>query len=59
VSCRLGTDVQRLTKDLLFSDDGEGHLKFKKPLWNDVRSVILPVLIEKVCCLYLSFVDSR
>ncbi|ESK85280.1 hypothetical protein Moror_11329 [Moniliophthora roreri MCA 2997] len=48
INRRLGTDVQRFTKDLLFSDDGEGHLKFKKPLWNDVRSVILPVLIEKV-----------
>jgi hypothetical protein len=43
---RLGTDVQRLTKDLLF--DAEGKLSFKPELWNDVRSIILPGLIEKI-----------
>ncbi|KAK1217909.1 hypothetical protein PQX77_019418 [Marasmius sp. AFHP31] len=42
---RLGTDIQRLTKDLLFEND---HLKFKSDLWNDVRGVILPSLIDEV-----------
>ncbi|KAK7458027.1 hypothetical protein VKT23_009935 [Stygiomarasmius scandens] len=45
---RLGTDVQRFTKDLLFSEDGEGQLVFKRELWNDVRDVIVPMLIDRV-----------
>ncbi|KIK67849.1 hypothetical protein GYMLUDRAFT_36633 [Collybiopsis luxurians FD-317 M1] len=43
---RLGTDIQRLTKDLLF--DAEGKLSFKPELWDDVRSIILPGLIERI-----------
>ncbi|KAF5393156.1 hypothetical protein D9757_001352 [Collybiopsis confluens] len=43
---RLGTDIQRLTKDLLF--DSEGKLSFKPELWNDVRSIILPGLIDRI-----------
>ncbi|TFK32241.1 hypothetical protein BDQ12DRAFT_659490 [Crucibulum laeve] len=43
---RFGEDWARLTKDLLFDD--EGNLKFKPDLWNDIRKVILPQLIEKV-----------
>ena len=35
-----------MTSDLLF--DSEGSLKFKKDLWNDVRKVILPELVDKV-----------
>ncbi|KAF9256822.1 hypothetical protein L218DRAFT_910995 [Marasmius fiardii PR-910] len=42
---RIGTDVQRLTKDLLFEGD---QLTFKKDLWNDVRGVIIPGLIDHV-----------
>ncbi|THU95239.1 hypothetical protein K435DRAFT_779121 [Dendrothele bispora CBS 962.96] len=45
---RLGTDVQRFAKDLLFSDDGEGQLVFKAELWNDVRDVIVPMLVDRV-----------
>ncbi|KAF9076912.1 hypothetical protein BDP27DRAFT_1414047 [Rhodocollybia butyracea] len=43
---RLGTDIQRLAKDLLF--DAEGKLAFKSELWEDVRNVIMPGLIDKV-----------
>ncbi|KAE9410064.1 hypothetical protein BT96DRAFT_953289 [Gymnopus androsaceus JB14] len=43
---RLGTDIQRLTKDLLF--DAEGKLSFKSELWDDVRSIILPGLIRRI-----------
>jgi hypothetical protein len=43
---RFGEDWGRLTKDLLF--DSEGALKFKPELWNDIRKVILPQLIDKV-----------
>ncbi|KAJ7753393.1 hypothetical protein DFH07DRAFT_886813 [Mycena maculata] len=39
-------DWARLTRDLLF--DGEGNLHFKKSLWEDVRGVILPTLVDKV-----------
>ncbi|KAJ6548106.1 hypothetical protein DFH09DRAFT_1504573 [Mycena vulgaris] len=42
----LAEDFARLTRDLLF--DGEGNLQFKKTLWEDVRGVILPGLIDKV-----------
>jgi len=43
---RFGEDWARLTHDLLF--DSEGSLKFKFDLWNDVRKVILPTLVEEV-----------
>jgi hypothetical protein len=43
---RFGEDWARLTRDLLF--DSEGNLQFKKTLWEDVRKVILPALIDKV-----------
>jgi len=43
---RFGEDWARLTKDLLF--DSEGSLKFKAHLWNDIRKVILPTLVDKV-----------
>lgn len=43
---RFGQDWARLTKDLLF--DSEGSLKFKPDLWNDVRKIILPTLIDRV-----------
>ncbi|KAG9310445.1 hypothetical protein JVU11DRAFT_9586 [Chiua virens] len=43
---RFGEDWQRLTRDLLF--DNEGGLKFKSELWSDIRSVILPTLVDKV-----------
>jgi len=33
------------TRDLLF--DSEGSLKFKTDLWNDIRSVIVPTLVDK------------
>lgn len=46
VNVRFGEDWARLTRDLLF--DSEGSLKFKKDLWNDVRKVILPELVDKV-----------
>ncbi|KAH8827080.1 hypothetical protein DL96DRAFT_1605435 [Flagelloscypha sp. PMI_526] len=36
----------RLTKDLLF--DESGSFKFKKHLWEDVRSTILPQLADKI-----------
>ncbi|EDR16148.1 uncharacterized protein LACBIDRAFT_187323 [Laccaria bicolor S238N-H82] len=43
---RFGEDWARLTRDLLF--DSEGSLKFKPHLWNDIRRVIVPQLIEHV-----------
>ncbi|KAF9488921.1 hypothetical protein BDN71DRAFT_1456787 [Pleurotus eryngii] len=43
---RFGEDWARLTKDLLF--DSEGSLKFKPQLWNDIRKVIVPTLVDKV-----------
>ncbi|KAF7324755.1 hypothetical protein MKEN_00517300 [Mycena kentingensis (nom. inval.)] len=42
----LAEDFARLTKDLLF--DAEGNLQFKRRLWEDVRHVILPTLVDKV-----------
>lgn len=47
LNVRFGEDWKRLTKDLLF--DSEGSLKFKPDLWTDIRKVILPGLIDKVC----------
>ncbi|KAK7689617.1 hypothetical protein QCA50_007410 [Cerrena zonata] len=43
---RFGEDWARLTKDLLFDD--EGSLKFKSELWMDIRKVILPAIIDQV-----------
>ena len=43
---RLGDDVKRLTKDLLFDD--EGSLTFKGRLWKDVKDVILPTVIQQI-----------
>ncbi|PPQ71059.1 hypothetical protein CVT26_011461 [Gymnopilus dilepis] len=43
---QFGEDWARLTRDLLF--DSEGSLKFKPELWNDIRKVIMPTLIEQV-----------
>ncbi|KAJ7684251.1 hypothetical protein DFH06DRAFT_1155114 [Mycena polygramma] len=42
----LAQDFARLTRDLLF--DGDGNFQFKKKLWEDVRGVILPTLVDKV-----------
>ncbi|KAF7353927.1 hypothetical protein MVEN_01078900 [Mycena venus] len=42
----LAQDFARFTRDFLF--DAEGNLQFKTKLWNDVRSVILPTLVDKV-----------
>jgi len=43
---RSGEDWARLTKDHLF--DSEGSLKFKTDLSNDIRSVIVPALVNMV-----------
>jgi hypothetical protein len=43
---QFGEDWARLTKDLLF--DSEGSLKFKPELWNDIRKVVLPQIINQV-----------
>ena len=40
----------RLTQNILF--DSEGSLKFKTDLWNDIRSVIVPTLVDKVRILF-------
>jgi hypothetical protein len=47
LNVRFGEDWGRLTRDLLF--DSEGSLKFKTHLWSDIRKVILPALVDKVC----------
>ncbi|ODN78898.1 hypothetical protein L202_04426 [Cryptococcus amylolentus CBS 6039] len=46
LNVRLGDDVKRFTKDLLFNS--EGNLTFKPKLWNDVRTILLPLLLEQV-----------
>ena len=46
LNARFGEDWARLTKDLLF--DNEGELKFKPELWYDIRKTILPAVIDKV-----------
>lgn len=43
---RLGDDVKRLTKNLLFND--EGNLSFKPHLWNDLRVHFLPAIINQI-----------
>ncbi|CAK5279098.1 unnamed protein product [Mycena citricolor] len=42
----LAESFTKLTRDLLF--DREGNLQFKKKLWEDVRGIILPTLVDKV-----------
>lgn len=46
LNVRLGDDIKRLTKDLLF--DENGSLTFKPALWEDLRRYILPSLIEQI-----------
>ncbi|KAF8528371.1 hypothetical protein BU17DRAFT_73458 [Hysterangium stoloniferum] len=43
---RFGHDWSRLTRSLLF--DSEGSLSFKPELWADIRTVIIPSIIDKV-----------
>jgi hypothetical protein len=43
---RLGDDVKKLTKDLLFNEDG--NLSFKPHLWNDLRTHFLPAIINQI-----------
>ncbi|KDQ18076.1 hypothetical protein BOTBODRAFT_155126 [Botryobasidium botryosum FD-172 SS1] len=43
---RFGQDWNRLTKDLLFDD--QGGLTFKPHLWADIRKVIVPQLVDKI-----------
>lgn len=44
LNARLGTDIQRLAKDLLFNE--EGSLVFKAEVFDDFRLLLLPTLIE-------------
>lgn len=46
LNVRFGEDWKRLVKDLLFN--AEGNLTFKPRLWNDIRRVILPTVIEQI-----------
>jgi Family of unknown function (DUF5923) len=57
LNTRFGEDWARLTKDLLF--DSEGSLKFKAHLWNDIRKVILPALVDKVCFVFFALLLLR
>jgi hypothetical protein len=43
---QFGQDWARLTKDLLF--DSDGNLQFKRHLWDDIRKVIFPQLIQHI-----------
>lgn len=43
---RFGEDWARLTKNLLF--DSEGSLAFKSELWQDIRKVFLPKIVDMV-----------
>jgi hypothetical protein len=43
---RLGDDLGRLSRDILF--DAEGKLTYKPELWQVIRKVILPSIIERV-----------
>lgn len=54
---RFGQDWARLTKNLLFDD--EGSLKFKPELWMDIRKVILPSIIDRVCAHVISFMCGK
>ncbi|RXK41203.1 hypothetical protein M231_01608 [Tremella mesenterica] len=46
LNVRFGDDWKRLTKDLLFNE--EGNLEFKPHLWSDIRTVILPTVIRQI-----------
>lgn len=46
LNTRLGEDLARFSRDLLF--DSEGKLSYKPELWADIRKVILPTLIERI-----------
>lgn len=46
LNVRFGEDWKRLVKDLLFN--AEGNLEFKPKLWNDIRRVVLPTLIQQI-----------
>lgn len=46
LSTSFGEDWAHLTRDLLF--DSEGTLKLMADLWNAIRKVIVPTLIDKV-----------
>ena len=46
LNSRFGQDWARLTKDLLF--DTEGSLKYKPELWSDIKSVVLPAVVDHV-----------
>jgi len=46
LNARFGEDWNRLTKDLLFTEDGS--LAYKPHLWTDVRKVIVPQLVERI-----------
>jgi hypothetical protein len=43
---QLGDDIKKLFKDLLV--DSDGKITSKQPLWNDIRSVIIPSLFEEI-----------
>ncbi|KAK8854853.1 hypothetical protein IAR55_003592 [Kwoniella newhampshirensis] len=43
---RLGEDIKRLAKDLLFNEQGD--FTFKPKLWGDIRTVLLPSFIKQV-----------
>lgn len=47
VNRQFGQDWAKLAKDLVFNSEGE--LTFKRELWDDVRKVLLPTFIDKVC----------
>jgi hypothetical protein len=44
---QFGTDWNKLTRDLLFDSTGN-QLEYKPHLWKDIRSEILPTLMNKV-----------
>ena len=46
LNLRFGQDWARLTKDLLF--DTEGSLKYKPELWSDIKTVVLPAVVDHV-----------
>jgi hypothetical protein len=46
LNLRLGDDVKKLTKDLLFNE--EGNLSFKPHLWKDLRTHFLPAIINQI-----------
>ncbi|WWD18999.1 hypothetical protein CI109_103456 [Kwoniella shandongensis] len=43
---RLGEDIKRLAKDLLFNENGD--FQFKPKLWGDIRTTLLPAFISQV-----------